>query len=43
MAWKVWGQEGGKVKQKMMKYVTKQERTTARSMRDLSYTPKKTE
>ena len=42
-AWKVWGQEVSKIRQKMMKYVIKEEKKTASPVRDLSYIPKKSE
>jgi hypothetical protein len=42
-AWKVWGKEGGKIKQKMMKYVTRQEQKMAWYQKELSYTPAKKE
>jgi hypothetical protein len=41
--WKVLGEEAGKIYQKMMKYVTKQEQKTAWVQKELSYTPSKKE
>ncbi len=41
--WKALGEEGGKIKQKMMKYVTKQEQKRAWFQKELSYTPIKKE
>jgi hypothetical protein len=42
-AWEAWGEEGGKIKQKMMKYVSKQEQKRAWYQKELSYTPAKKE
>jgi hypothetical protein len=42
-AWEALGEEAGKIKQKMMKYVTKQEQKTAWVQKELSYTPVKKE
>ncbi|UCE42253.1 MAG: hypothetical protein JSV17_04590 [Candidatus Aminicenantes bacterium] len=42
-AWSALGKEAGKIKQKMMKYVTKQEQKTAWAQKELSYTPAKKE
>lgn len=39
MAWKVWGKEVGKIRQKMMNYVRKQEQKTAWIQHELSYSP----
>lgn len=41
--WKVIGKEAGKIRQKMMKYVRKQEDKTAWAQKELSYTPAKKE
>ena len=42
-AWKALGEEAGKIKQKMMKYVRKQEQKMAWYQKALSYTPAKKE
>ena len=42
-AWKVFGKEGGKIKQKMMKFVRKQEQKRAWFQKELSYIPSKKE
>jgi 3-methyladenine DNA glycosylase Tag len=42
-AWEALGEEAGKIKQKIMKYVTKQEQKTGWYQRELSYTPAKKE
>jgi hypothetical protein len=41
--WKALGKEAGKIKQKMMKYVRKQEQKTAWVQKELSYNPSKKE
>jgi len=41
--WKALGEEAGKIKKKMMKYVTKQEQKMAWFQKELSYTPVKKE
>ncbi len=41
--WKALGKEAGKIKQKMMKYVRKQEQKTAWIQKELSYNPSKKE
>lgn len=41
--WKVLGPDAGKIKQKMMKYVTKEEQRMAWAQKELSYTPAKKE
>jgi hypothetical protein len=41
--WEALGEEAGKMKQKMMKYVRKQEQKRARFQKELSYTPAKKE
>ena len=40
-AWQALGEEAGKIKRKMMKYVTKQEQKTGWFQKELSYTPVK--
>ena len=42
-AWEALGEEAGKIKRKMMKYVTKQEQKTGWFQKELSYTPAKKE
>jgi hypothetical protein len=42
-AWEILGQEASKIRQKLMKYVTKQERKTAWFQKELSYAPAKKE
>ena len=42
-AWQALGEEAGKIKRKMMKYVTKQEQKTGWFQKELSYTPVKKE
>ncbi len=42
-AWEALGKEAGEIKQKMMKYVTKQEQKMAWVQKELSYTPAKKE
>ena len=42
-AWEVFGEEGGKIKRKMTKYVRKEEQKTGWYQKELSYTPAKKE